>query len=684
MTDLPEGFVLEQPDPSASGLPPGFVLESPGAGATALGLAKAGGVGLAKGAIGLAGMFGDTRELLAKGGSKAASLFGQDIPQERVAAGLKTLPFMSGPTSPEIQSTVEGYTGEFRKPQTTGEKYAETIASFAPASLAGPGGIGRRLIAGAVIPGAASETAGQLPGVEGTAIEPYARAAAAITAGAGAILASPGRTTTAAIQSQLPDYVTPRHVQVAEALMKRSQARGVDLTWPEALSQVTNRPVLTDMQRILESAPQSRTRMQNFFADRPQQIEGATRAEIGNIAPPHPNPTSIGREVGTAAEGAVNEVREGINTAAEPYYRGAEGILLTPTEMAQARAVPGFARAAAEVRADEQLNRYVAHLPDNSIGFLNEVKKVLNQQTKNATAPLSQNPSVQRAAGLGKDATTIRNIGMNATNDPTRLYESALNIEDQLRQRVLQPILDPGAPLGRLASRDIKTRDAIEALFPKNPTANANQISDAVAAVAARNPNAASQLVRAHIEYTLNDAATRLQAGGNQNLGAKLAVRLTGNPAQRANLQAAVEALPNGPARWQGLDHLLEIAEATGRRQGKGSLTSFNTEEMKLLSGGTGIAEATKTIGSPGKWWSIVNDKWTKWQLGQNLDGLARIISDPRSGPLLERLAGLPRNSSQAGAIAARLILQGDAATAKSRQPLSVTVRPQDAQPAGQ
>jgi hypothetical protein len=352
--------------------------------------------------------------------------------------------------------------------------------------------------------------------------------------------------------------------------------------------------------------------------------------------------------------------------------------------MATVRAIPGYAEAAQTVRNDVQLNRHVAHLPDDSIGFLNEVKKQLDQAAANARSPLTQNPNMQRAAGLGTDATAVRNAAINAASDPTGQYQAALNIESNLRDRILQPLLDPGAPLGRLASRDIKTRDAVDALFPKNPTANANQISDAVAAVAARNPNAASQLVRAHIEYTLNDAATRLQAGGNQNLGAKLAVRLTGNPAQRANLQAAVEALPNGPARWQGLDHLLEIAEATGRRQGKGSLTSFNTEEMKLLSGGTGIAEATKTIGSPGKWWSIVNDKWTKWQLGQNLDGLARIISDPRSGPLLERLAGLPRNSSQAGAIAARLILQGDAATAKSRQPLSVTVRPQDAQPAGQ
>jgi len=634
-----------------------------GAGATALGLAKAGGVGLAKGAIGLAGLPGDVSNLGARG-IDAATRFVMDKLGMDAPPPIDPAKGFAIPGSADIQKGIENYTGEFRKPQTTGEKYAETIGSFLPAALAGPGGIARRVIAGAVIPGAASETAGQA--TEGTDIEPYARAAAALTAGAGAILASPGRTTSTAIRSQLPDYVTPAHVQRAELLINHAQARGVGLTWPEALSRVTGRPVLTDTQRILESTPQSRTTMQNFFADRPQQIEGATRAEIGNIAPRPASPTSIGREVGTAAEGAVNDVRGGINTQARPFYQQAENVRLTPQEMRQVYAIPGYGEAAEAVRNNVQLNRNVAHLPDDSIGFLNEVKKYLDQQTINSRSPLYQNPNMQITSGLGQDATAVRDAAANAVRDPTRQYTTALAVEENLRGRILQPLLD--GPLGQLANRDIKTRDAINALFPKNPTANERQISEAVGAVAARNPGAASQLVRSHIEYTLNDAATNLQTGGNQALGAKLAVRLTGNPQQRANLQAAVEALPNGQARWRGMEQLLEIAAATGERQAKGSLTAFNAEELKLMAGGTNLSEVAKTAASPNKWLGIVNDKWTKWQLGQNLNGLARIITDPASGALLQRLAGLPRNSNEAGAIAARLILQGDASATKERR----------------
>jgi hypothetical protein len=43
----------------------------------------------------------------------------------------------------------------------------------------------------------------------------------------------------------------------------------------------------------------------------------------------------------------------------------------------------------------------------------------------------------------------------------------------------------------------------------------------------------------------------------------------------------------------------------------------------------------------------------------------------------------MPRNSNEAGAIAARLMLLGDAATTKARQPLRVE-QPQETQTAGQ
>jgi hypothetical protein len=132
-------------------------------------VAKSAGIGLAKGAIGLAGLPGDALNLGTKGvdylaGTNYNEQLGQSIPG-----------------SERIQKAVESRTGEFYKPQTTAGSFAQTIGEFAPAALAGPGGVARRVAANVVAPAVASETAGQL--TKGTDVEPYARVVGALAGG---------------------------------------------------------------------------------------------------------------------------------------------------------------------------------------------------------------------------------------------------------------------------------------------------------------------------------------------------------------------------------------------------------------------------------------------------------------------------------------------------------------------
>lgn len=136
------------------------------------GSAKALGVGAAEGLIGLAGLPADATDLATRGFDY---MTGKNT-NETVAPLAKTL------GSQNIKKTVEGFTGEFRKPETVAEKYLQTGASFLPAAVGGPAGLAARVATRAVIPGVASEAAGQL--TEGTDAEPYARVGGAL---AGAI-----------------------------------------------------------------------------------------------------------------------------------------------------------------------------------------------------------------------------------------------------------------------------------------------------------------------------------------------------------------------------------------------------------------------------------------------------------------------------------------------------------------
>src|SRR3989304_5820846 len=172
MTSLPAGFDLVQ-EPlrvtvrpqgaNPTGLPSGFVLDDPGA-VTAGGLAKAGGIGLAKGAIGLAGMGGDAWSMIDAGLEKAGV-----SPEQREVAkqAITKLPglgvAMGAPSSAKIQGKIEEFTGEFRKPQNKAERYMQTAAEFVPGALLpiGGGGAVARTIGQGIVPGLASEAGGE-------------------------------------------------------------------------------------------------------------------------------------------------------------------------------------------------------------------------------------------------------------------------------------------------------------------------------------------------------------------------------------------------------------------------------------------------------------------------------------------------------------------------------------------
>ena len=119
--------------------------------------------------VGLPGTIGD----LMSAGLQRAGLLTPNAPASP----------LSGASLQEALASATGGVSEYRAPGTAGE-YAATIGEFLPGAMGGPGTMLRYGLAPAV----ASETAGQA--TEGTALEPYARAGAAI--GASLLAGRPG------------------------------------------------------------------------------------------------------------------------------------------------------------------------------------------------------------------------------------------------------------------------------------------------------------------------------------------------------------------------------------------------------------------------------------------------------------------------------------------------------------
>lgn len=189
-------------------------------------VAKSGGVGLAQGAIGMAGMIPDIARMMK--GAANEYLFDPLLNATIGPPSKKLSDLVTGPRpdqqptdinkmfgSQNIKKQIEGVTGEFYKPQTTAGKFARTAGEFLPGSLMGPGGLASRALTGGAA-AVGSEAAGQA--TEGTSFEPYARIGGALAGGM--------------LPSMAARAVTPMPAQQAarQPFVQTLEAEGVPLT----------------------------------------------------------------------------------------------------------------------------------------------------------------------------------------------------------------------------------------------------------------------------------------------------------------------------------------------------------------------------------------------------------------------------------------------------------------------
>jgi hypothetical protein len=649
--------------------------------ATAADVAQALPTGIIRGAIGLAGLPGDAARIVGQGADAAAEyITGQPLP-----ADFKANRPAASVGGERLTRDFEDLTGKLYQPQTTAGEYAQTVGEFVP-------GAGRSLLNQlrfGVAPAVTSETAGQL--TEGTAIEGPARAVTAVVTGGLGALASRPATAQAAIAGGMRG-VDDATVTAAGQLMQAAQARGVALTWPEAIAQASNGGGrgLTNLQRVVEGSQGGGDTMGNFMAQRPVQIEAAARNAFDEIAPQSQAPHTLGPAMGEAALDTVTAAR-GVRSAqtADAYGRAA-GDTVPPEQVTAliaqldeiiARAgTPELAGPAQQLRArlidtpatpgtpatrtpvtDPRTGRVIRYdatpavegapaIPRTNVGQLDEVYGSARDQFT-GPPPIGQTGTEARAARYAGEA-------IGPLDDALQAASPALREGRQIHQAVTRQFIDPllQGPIGKIAERDIGTRQVIEVLFPTNPLpGSAPEIVRSVGLLNSRNPLVARQIVRAHVESVFNEATQALQTGANQFGGAGFAAVLRGNTQQAENLAAAIQGV-GGPQVLQGFDEFLNIMSATGQRQRIGSQTAFNQEAQAALTRGGAIGEAANAVATAGiKLPGRIKEAYEQWRLGRNTQQIAQLFTDPNALGLFRQLARAAPGSNQAQAISARL-----------------------------
>lgn len=525
-------------------------------------------------------------------------------------------------------------------PQTTPGEYAQTAGEFIPgAGVLGPApGMVGRVTKFGVIPGLVSEAAGQM--TEGSAIEPWARTGAALLSG-GAMALAPTRAPNAVLRRSLPANTSTADINAAQNLIQQADQMGITLTWPEALHKATNGRIdITDVQRVLEQTPGgARQRLRTTMAERPQQTQRAFDAFADTVGR-EANPAVVGPAVQRAGEAYIKGINDRINAATDHLIQAGRGAQIDPVVFGMLKADPVFAEALAAVRRDKTYSTFIRYMPDDSVAVMNEVRKYLNQRVDDAMqATGNQAPNRQRASVYGTRAASAEGAARRASPE----FGDWLDQQAVLRRTQLEPA--ELNPLGQARSKNDLAQQ-LNLLFTKAPLQGSQQsVAQAVKGLVDQDPALAGTVVRTHLAQVFDQTTKQLNRGGNNEWGgAAFAATIGGNRQQLRNLRSAVYQLPDGNVRWAGLERLLKVMDATGRRQGMGSQTVPNQQLLQELGRGTVPAQALATAASPGRWLTVVDNFYKTFRLGRNADQLARIITDPGSGPLLTRLVNAKTN----------------------------------------
>lgn len=645
--------------------------------------------GLARGAVGLTGLPGDALrwgEYLADSVAQAPGRlynravngtwdmpeFMQDGAAMAENSRLKVGPQDILPGGADMVRKAEGVVGPFHEPQTKAGQYARTVGEFMPAAALGPGSIARKAVGYGAIPAVASESAGQL--TEGTAAEPYARAGAAIGAGAAAAFGTIPRYSERMVGAAAQN-VTPQQFDFASRLMQEARQRGITLTADEAVQAATNGATrLGDVRRIVESTTDGAERMAPAMSARPDQMRAAVGAELDRMSPTPPRPYDIApqvQEVGVQAMQAAERLR---TNRASPYYRAAEserinpnavravsdqmeaaagrdatGILAGPVNEARGLLVATPARPAQPgtrtpvTGPNGQVIRYestparpgVAETLINDIGNLDRARKFLRDRTE---LPPFAAQAIPKEEGrvIGGLLSNLRDrMEANSRNFATGRQQS-----ENAARNIVEPMTN--SPTGLLARAE--TPEAQRGiLFPANPLPNSQRaIGNAIESIANRDPGLARTVVRQEAERVANKTVGGLDSAGrpDQFGGAKMAREMRSNPQRAVNFD---EALNRAGLDAASANRLLDVLQATGWRQRPGSLTAFNQEALQDMKRG-GLQAAVQTALGPLR---KAGDAVARARLGRQADAVADILlSGPEGVAAIERLARQGRGVS--------------------------------------
>lgn len=528
--------------------------------------------------------------------------------------------------SPEIvNTTLFGSPGGPAPPADTTERYTRAAARGATGAL-GMGAASPFGIATGISASMGSEAASQaFPDSKWAPL-----AGGLLSGGLAAGTINLMRPTAAGTARGMMRGIDNTRLQMGEDLQRSSMAQGLGPLTP---GQALNNRGLLQVERLTEQSAQGDALQAMYDARGPQAFEEIQRMARG-LSPLTPREGQAA--VAGAADTAIKARRNTRSAIGSPEYTAAfEGVRpigIDPTPVFGAITRIGDNNPALRGTLDRMANTVMRDRNGNPITDLEQLQNGIKMDLSSRIAEATTGGD----RALARSLQDVQNTLLRTLDNSSPQYAQARETWARLSVPVTE--MEQGL-VGAILDQPTLRSQAKVFLDPLNETPR--DISIAGRALQRANPDAVPVLVRQYINTALQKAGTATKRDTSR-VGGEFANQAFGpvalNTDQRANIQAAIQLLPDGQLRWRAFQRMTDVLRAQARRLNAGSPTAQNQaiQEELRRGGPESIGRAvTSPLGTAGEWFENA-------RLTGNYADLAEIFSSPNSIEQLRNLAREP------------------------------------------
>jgi hypothetical protein len=588
---------------------------------------------IVQGAAGIAGLGGALQKGVEYGTGKIAELLGY-TPEEASAGRMA----VSLPTPSDITRAVGNAGVPMQRAETIGGRTAQNVVR----------NIVSAPVAGAVVPSllsAVGEEAAAYP-FRGTTLEPYARTAGALFA---PLVPAPTmfRSPLERMYAESTKRVTPQEMSSAERLQQMASREGMPVTSVEALQQVTGgRTNLPALQRQLEANPASAPLMAEFMGSRGEETLSTLQRMF-----PQTGRERLGTEAQRAAEKTMARTQTELSTSpAGQAFETVKSKSIPPSWMKnlenESAVIAEASRAVDNVAAYQDL---LKGYKGNSIARVEGMRQYLSDKYD-----MLAGQSGGAVTGEMRAYNEARKKLLDKADSQIPDYKTAREQYFQAKEKIVAPVQE--SPIAKIA-KDNEVSVQFAEVFAKNPAAVnltpqkvTMTMKSLAQADAALPKDFLTQYMRSSLEQ-VESQATR--AAGTT--GARFANTIVKNTTQKENLRAAFKEVygETGDKAARGLNNLIDILEAQGRRLPAGSPTA-----EKGMIAAESVSTVAKATRNP---LEAIGNLYQTMFFRKDYENVAKAITSPEGIKILENMAKASKNQKQlaTGAVELQRLIDG-------------------------